>query len=97
MKVNQTGLDQVQSADRKPPAEVEASGQARPSRANPAVTDRVEWSGTAREAARRLQELPEVRADRVAAIARQVRQGEYRVPAEEVARKLLAFFRQDER
>ncbi|MDQ7793187.1 MAG: flagellar biosynthesis anti-sigma factor FlgM [bacterium] len=95
MKVNQTGLDQVQPSERKSPAEVESTGQVRPGPGARTSSDRVEWSATAREAARQLEKLPEVRSERVAALTHLVRQGEYQVPARDVARKLLEFFRRN--
>ncbi len=95
MKVNQTGLDQVRPADRKAAGKLEGTSGARSPEAGGKGRDRVEWSATAQEAVRRLQDLPEVRTERVAAITRRVREGSYHVPADEVARKLIDFFRRD--
>jgi flagellar biosynthesis anti-sigma factor FlgM len=93
MKVNHPGFDQVRPTGANAPASVENTEKTRPVAGPQPATDRVEWSATAREVASKLEELPEVRSDRVAALAQQVRRGEYSVPAGDVARKLLAFLR----
>ncbi len=93
MKVNQPGFDQVRPTGTNLPAAIENTDKPRPPTGPQQGTDRIEWSATAREVSSKLEELPEVRSDRVAALAYQVRRGEYAIPARDVARKLLEFLR----
>ncbi len=58
--------------------------------------DELELSQRARDLQRvraHLQELPEVRSDRVEQLREQIQSGAYHVPAEEVARKIVEFER----
>jgi flagellar biosynthesis anti-sigma factor FlgM len=93
MKINQPGFDQVRPAGTNVPAAIESTDKPRPPAGPQQGADRVEWSATAREVTSKLEELPEVRSEVVAALAQQVRRGEYNVPARDVARKLLEFLR----
>ncbi|MGE5589019.1 MAG: flagellar biosynthesis anti-sigma factor FlgM [Bacillota bacterium] len=94
VKVNQTQVQGVlgaygrQQVNKPKQAEVKAAAPAPADK----PADAVELSPEARELAavkQRLAEVPDVREQRVAELAAKVQSGTYRVPAQDVARRIL--------
>lgn len=92
MKINQTQVQGVLGAYSRQQAQRIRAQEARAAAPAERPTDAMELSAEAQEVAsvkQRLAELPEVREQRVADLAARVNSGTYRVPAADVARRIL--------